>query len=270
MMNWKDFKTGMYSKYTKYLKYYLVVKWTIIVVILIGSGKMYGQNATEIIRKMDEQMQGKSSISEMTMKIVRPTWSREIGIKGWSLGTEYSLILITAPSRDKGSAFLKRDIEMWTWQPSIDRVVKLPPSMMMQSWMGSDFTNDDLVKQSSIVTDFTHQIVADTTLQGYDCYKIELIPKEEAAVVWGRIESYVAKEEYLQLLVKFYDEDDFLVNSMVMSDIREMGGRKIPAVMEMIPADNPEQKTIIEYKSIAFDVPIEEGFFSMQNMKRAR
>ena len=229
-----------------------------------------GQDATEIIRQMDLKMQGNSSKSEMTMQIVRPGWTREVGIKGWSLGTEYSLILITAPARDKGAAFLKRNEEMWNWQPTIDRVIKLPPSMMMQSWMGSDFTNDDLVKQSSIVIDYEHEIVADTTIQGYSCYKVEMIPKEDAPVVWGRIETYVAKDEYLQLLVKFYDEDDYIVNTMIMSDIKQMGGRLIPAKMEMIPADNPDQKTVIVYKEIEFDLPIKENFFSMQNMKRIK
>ena len=240
------------------------------VLILIASLEINAQDAKEIIRKMDENVQGKSNISELTMKIVRPKWTREVGIKGWSLGTEYSLILITSPARDKGTAFLKRGNEMWNWQPSIDRSIKLPPSMMMQSWMGSDFTNDDLVKQSSIVEDYDHKILKDTTINGYDCHKIEMIPKENAPVVWGKIITYVSKKEYLQLLVNFYDEDEFLINTMVMSDIRQIGGRLIPARMEMIPAENPDQKTVIEYKNITFDVNLDPKFFSLQNMKTIR
>lgn len=250
-----------------------MMKKNIILLGLLFMGSLatlFAQDAREIIRLMDEKAQGKTNKSEMTMKIVRPGWTREVGIKGWAVGTEYSLILITAPARDKGAAFLKRDTEMWNWQPTIDRVIKLPPSMMMQSWMGSDFTNDDLVKQSSIVTDYEHTIIGDTTLQSRVCYKIEMIPTEDAAVVWGKIHTYVDKKDYLQLLAKFYDEDDFLVNTMVMSDIKEMGGRVIPAKMEMIPADNPDQKTVIIYKSIEFDIPIDKNFFSMQNMKRIK
>ena len=246
------------------------MKVLVVMMFALSVTMVEGQDAKEIIRKMDENAQGKSSKSEMTMKIVRPTWTREVGVKGWSLGTNYSLILITAPNRDKGSAFLKRDVEMWNWQPTINRVIKMPPSMMMQSWMGSDFTNDDLVKQSSIVEDYTHTIVKDTTMQGYACYKIKMIPKEDAAVVWGRIDTYVTKKEYLQLLVKFYDEDEFLMNTMYMSNIREMGGRTIPTRMEMVPAEEPGNKTIIEYQSFEFDIPIDEEFFSMQNMKRVR
>ena len=228
------------------------------------------QDATEIIKKVDEKMRGKSSSSDMTMRIVRPDWSREITMKGWSLGTEYSLILITAPARDQGTAFLKREKEIWNWQPTIDRVVKLPPSMMSQSWMGSDFTNDDLVKESSVVYDYNHFLRGDTTINGYDSWKIELIPKEDAAVVWGKIEAYVAKEDYIELLIRYYDEDDFLVNTMILSEIREMDGRTIPTKMDMIPAENPDQRTVIIYNDINFNVDISEDFFSIQKMKRIR
>ena len=228
------------------------------------------QDATEIIKKVDQKMRGESSSSQMTMKIVRPDWTREISMKGWSLGTEYSLILVTAPARDQGTAFLKREKEIWNWQPTIDRVVKLPPSMMSQSWMGSDFTNDDLVKESSIVYDYNHFIRGDTTINGYESWKIELIPKEDAAVVWGKIEVWVAKEDYIELLVKYYDEDDFLINTMILSEIREMGGRTIPSKMDMIPAENPDQRTVIIYNDIDFDIDIDADFFSIQKMKRIR
>ena len=215
-------------------------------------------------------MRGNSSSSEMSMKIVRPDWSRQISMKGWSLGTDYSLILITSPARDQGTVFLKRNKELWNWQPTIDRVVKLPPSMMTQSWMGSDFTNDDLVKESSIVHDYNHFIRGDTTITNRDAWKIELIPREDAPVVWGRILIYVSKAEYIELLVKYYDEDDFLINTMILSDIREMGGRLIPTRMDMIPAENPENSTVILYKEIQFDIGILEDFFSIQKMKRIR
>lgn len=215
-------------------------------------------------------MRGNSSYGEAVMKVVRPDWTREIGMKMWSLGTDRSLVLITSPSRDKGMATLMRDKEIWNWQPSIERVIKLPPSMMMQSWMGSDFTNDDLVKQSSIVNDYTHKILKDTTIDGYECYMIELIPKENAPVVWGRIVSCISKKDYFQLLVKFYDEDGYLVNTMYSSKIKMMGGRLIPSYMEMTPAENPKQKTIFEYSKLEFDLELDDSFFSLQNIKRVR
>lgn len=228
------------------------------------------QTAKEIMQRVDEKMRGTSNKSEMKMTIVRPDWKREVTMKGWALGTEYSLILITGPARDKGQAFLKRDNEMWNWQPSIDRVVKLPPSMMLQSWMGSDFTNDDLVKESSIVNDYTHSLEKDSVIDGSNVYKIKLTPKPDAPVVWGKIVCYVEKKEYNQLLVKYYDEDDYLVNTMVLSDIKNMGGRILPTRLEMIPADNPKQKTVIEYLNQEFNIGLKEDFFSMQNMKRVR
>ncbi|WP_186754318.1 outer membrane lipoprotein-sorting protein [Echinicola salinicaeni] len=229
-----------------------------------------GQDATEIIKKVDQKMRGKSSSSNMTMKIIRPDWSREISMKGWSLGTDYSLILITSPARDQGTAFLKRDKEIWNWQPTIDRVVKLPPSMMSQSWMGSDFTNDDLVKESSVVEDYDHFLKGDISINNYDCWKLELIPKEDAAVVWGAIELFVSKEDYIELLIRYYDEDGLLVNTMILSEIKEMDGRIIPSKIDMIPAEDPDQRTVIIYNDIDFDIDISESFFSIQKMKRIR
>lgn len=238
--------------------------------ILLWAMTASAQTATEIIDKANQKMQGKTNKAEMVMKVVRPDWSREITMKSWSKGNGYSLVLITAPARDKGTSFLKRGNELWNWQPSIDRVIKMPPSMMSQSWMGSDFTNDDLVKQSSIVEDYHHKILKDTTIGKYKAWKIELIPKEDAAVVWGKVEAYIDKSDYLQLLLKYYDEDGYLVNTLQMSNVKEMGGRTIPTVMEMIPTDNPDQKTVIEYKDIEFNIPIDDSFFSIQNMKRIR
>ncbi len=228
----------------------------------------HAQDANEIIKKVDQKMRGETSQAQVTMKIVRPTWSRSVSFKFWSKGTDYSLILITAPARDEGSSFLKRDKEIWNWVPRISRVVKLPPSMMMQSWMGSDFTNDDLIKESSMVTDYTHKIVGDTTINGWDCYEIQMTPKPNAAVVWGKVLIWASKKEYMELKAEFYDEDGYLVNTMETSDIKKLGGRLLPAHMEMIPAGKKGHKTILEYQSMKFNEPIPDRFFSIQNMKR--
>lgn len=241
----------------------------LLILTLLASAS-WAQTAKEIIKQTDDKMQGESNKSVMKMTIVRPDWKREVTMKAWSLGRDYSLILITAPARDKGSAFLKRENEMWNWQPSIDRVVKLPPSMMLQSWMGSDFTNDDLVKESSIVNDYTQTFGADTIINNMKCYKINMIPNEEAAVVWGKVVVYIEKENLFQLLVKYYDEDEFLINTMVLSNIKKVGDRTLPTHLEMTPADEPQNKTIIDYLEWEFDVGLKESFFSLQNMKRIR
>lgn len=226
--------------------------------------------AKEIVAKADQKMRGETSMGEMKMTIVRPTWQREVQMKSWSKGDDYGLILITAPARDKGAAFLKRGKEIWNWQPTIDRTIKLPPSMMMQSWMGSDFTNDDLVKQSSIVTDYEHTLLGSETVEGRQCYKIQLIPKEDAAVVWGKVIMWIDKQEYMQMKTEFFDEDGYLINTMTGKNIKLLGGKLLPAILEVQPADEPGNKTIVEYLTLEFEVPIDESFFSVQNMKRVR
>jgi len=224
----------------------------------------------EIIRKSTENQIGKTSQGEMKMTIVRPTWKREITMKSWSLGEEYALILVTGPARDKGTAFLKREKEMWNWQPTIDRVVKLPPSMMAQSLMGSDFTNNDLVDQASVIEDYSHKYLGIETIDGRECYKIEMTPDDDAAVVWGKVLSWVDKKDFIQIKAEFYDEEDYLINTMKASDIQMIGGKLLPKILTITPAEEPENQTIVEYMSINFDKPIKEKFFSVQNMKRIR
>ncbi len=227
-------------------------------------------DAREIIRKAQDKINGLTSEGTMKMTVERPSWTREVTMKTWSKGDEYYMILITAPPRDKGQVFLKREYDMWNWMPSISRMIKIPASMMSQSWMGSDFTNDDLVKLNSYVNDYTHEIIGEEEIEGYACHIIELIPKPDAAVVWGKVEVWVSKEEYYELKLAFYDEDMELVNSQVSADIKQMGDRKLPAKMVMEPVQKPGQKTIIEILEMKFNEPIPDDFFSQQNMKRVR
>ena len=137
---------------------------TLLSFIIILAFQANAQDAYQIIKQADEHLRGASQKAEMSIEVQRPKWSRTMDIKAWSLGNDYSFILINAPARDKGTVFLKREKEIWNWQPKIEKVIKLPPSMMMQSWMGSDFTNDDLVKESSILLDYTHEIIGDTII----------------------------------------------------------------------------------------------------------
>ncbi|HBQ58303.1 MAG TPA: outer membrane lipoprotein-sorting protein [Balneolaceae bacterium] len=239
-----------------------------IFLLISCSGLLYGQDATEIIRQMDEKMRGESLKAEMSMTIVRPTWERTVSMKSWSKDNEYSLILITAPARDEGTAYLKRGNEIWNWVPSVGRTIKMPPSMMMQSWMGSDFTNDDLVRESSVVTDYEHELVDEDSIDGRECYKIQMTPKPDAPVVWDRVDVWVSKEEYLQLRSEFYDEFGELINVMKGMNVKEFDGRMIPSKMEMIPQDKEGHKTVLEYESMEFNVGIPESFFSVQNMRR--
>jgi outer membrane lipoprotein-sorting protein len=240
--------------------------------VLVSAFSALGQdiNIEEIVRQADEKFRGTSSKGELTMIIERPSWSREVSMKNWTLGNDYSLIYITAPAKEKGQVFLKRDKEMWNWVPNIERMIKIPPSMMMQSWMGSDFTNDDLVKESSMADDYDQKLLGYEEIEGYNCYKIELIPHEDAAVVWGKVIMWISKVELHWLKAEFYDEDGYLVNTEILSDIKKMDDRVMPTRLEMIPADEEGHKTIMIFDNIDFNVDIKESFFSQQNMKRIR
>lgn len=242
----------------------------ITVITLAITSLTFSQSAKEIVQKADELMRSNSSYSELKMTIAKPNWSRTMGMKVWALEPDYAMIYITEPARDKGTVTLKRKNEVWNWLPSAQRIIKIPPSMMLQSWMGSDFTNDDLVRQSSVVNDYNHKLIGEEKLNGYDCYKIEMIPKPEAGVVWGRIVTWITKNSYLQLQADHYDEDDVLIKSFIGSKEKKMDGRNILTYWEMIPVDKPGNKTIMEYESIQFNYKIDESFFSEQNMKRVR
>lgn len=228
------------------------------------------ERAIDIIRKADEKVRGKTSESTIKMTIIRPSWQREMTMKAWSKGDDLSIILVTSPARDKGISFLKRDKELWNWQPTINRIIKMPPSMMMQSWMGSDFTNDDLVKESSIIYDYNHRLIREEDVDGRLCHVLELIPKEDAPVVWGKIISWIDKDEYLQLKTEMYDEDGLLVNTMYGKQIKMIGGKLLPTILEIIPAEEEGHKTMVEYLELSYDIPIDDGFFSTKNLKRVR
>ncbi len=239
------------------------------ILLLVGAfTSSSAQTATEIIKKADEKFQGKSNYSEMTMTIVRPKWKRTVSFKTCSKGTDYSLSLVTAPAKEKGQTFMKRKNEMWSWNSKISRLIKLPPSMMSQGWMGSDFSNDDLLKESSIVVDYKHKIIGSEKIAGKDCYKIQLTPKEDAAVVWGKLIKWITKDSYLQLKTMYYDEDGYLVKTEKTSKIKKMGGREIPTYFELIPADEEGNKTIVVMNKIIYDITVSPNFFSQQNMKK--
>jgi outer membrane lipoprotein-sorting protein len=233
----------------------------------------FGQSmsARQIMQEAEEQWQGEeSSISRMTMQIVRPTWERTIKMKNWIKGREYALTLVTAPANEKGQTFLKRGNNMWHWMPSIGRLIKLPPSMMSEGWMGSDYTNDDILKESSIVVDYHHKLLGEEEINGRLCYKLELTPKEDAAVVWGKVLKWITKEHYIQLKSEYYDEDGELIRTEIASGVKEMDGRMIPTRVEIIPEDEQGKKTVITMDEIKFNRDIPDSFFSQQNMKRVR
>ena len=234
------------------------------------SGFSQNLSAKQIIVKADNLQRGQSNKGEMKMTIIRPKWTRTITLKSWSRGTDYSMTYILSPAKEKGQVFMKRKNEMWNWVPTISRMIKLPPSMMSQGWMGSDYTNDDILKESSIVVDYDHKIIGTEKLEDLDCYKIELTPKEDAAVTWGKVIKWISKKDYWQLKTEYYDEDDELIRTEIASEVKAFGDRKLPSKLVILPADKPNQRTEVNILSSNFNVNIQESFFSQQNMKRVR
>jgi len=247
--------------------------FTLIIFLFFAHQSVLCQNqltGLEIIQKADEKVRGKTNVSVMEMEIIRPTWKRNISMKGWTNGLDYSMTYITGPARDKGQVFMKRETEMWNWMPTIGRMIKIPASMMSQGWMGSDYTNDDILKESSIVKDYEHTISLEEKVQGFDCYKIQMLPKEEAPVIWSKVYKWITKDEFIQIKSEYYDEDDDLVKSDFGYDFKKMDGRLIPSRIEIVPAADEGKKTVIYIKEIEFDIELKASFFSQQNMKRIR
>lgn len=226
------------------------------------------QSATEIIQKADEKMRGNTSQAELIIRTTRPGWSREMKIRSWIKGKQLAVLLVEAPAKDKGIVYLKRKKEVWNWMPVLERIIKLPPSMMSNSWMGTDFTNDDLVKESSVVEDYHHRLTGDTLVDGKSCYKLELIPKPNTAVVWSKLLVCIDKKDFLELYTEFFDEEGKLTSSMKADNIRMMDGRLIPTHITMVPAGKKDNKTEISYASILFNRTIDDSFFSIERIKQ--
>jgi len=204
----------------------------------------------------------------MNIETVRPGWKRTMEIEAWMKGPDLALIRILSPAKDKGILFLKKKKEVWCWYPSLERSIKLPPSMMSQSWMGTDFTNDDLVRESSVLQDYRHRIIGDTIIGERASYLIEMIPMPEATVVWSKVIVCIDKKDFLELHSRFYDEEGVLVNVMNSYDIKTMSKRLIPTRFTMIPTNKKNQKTGMLYRQIEFDIDIHDDFFSIETMRR--
>ncbi len=236
--------------------------------LLAASLPATAQDPAEILDNMEYAMRGNSSYAEMTMKIERPRYDREVSMKSWILGRDHSMILITAPSRDEGTAYLMRRSDIWNYDPRIDRTTRMPSSMMAQSWMGSDFTNDDLVRDSDLIEDYEHTLLRTEEYEGREAYVIELIPKPDTPIVWGKVKMWISKDDYLQLRVENYDQRNELANTMKLDQITRFGDREIPARITVIPADKDNERTILTYREMDFDIDIDEGFFTQRNMQR--
>ena len=219
-----------------------------------------------IIKEIDRLYRSKTSYSELEMEIVTPHWQRTLAMYGWSEGMHKTFIRITAPKKEDGVATLRIGNEMWNYLPKTNKIIKIPPSMMMSSWMGSDFTNDDLVKEFSLFEDYTYELIRPEGAVDSLIY-INCIPREDLPVVWGNIVFTVRKEDHLPVEAKYYDEKGELMRVLEYKDIRDFSGRVIPATLEMIPKNKEGHRTVITYKKLEFDVPLEEDVFSQRHLR---
>jgi len=227
------------------------------------------QNAQVLVEASFNYMRGKTSTATVEMVIHRPEWERVVTIKAWTKGEQNSIFWITAPPKDKGNGTLKRGREMWLYNPKVNRVIKIPPSMMSQAWMGSDFSNDDLSKTDSLLHDYSHTIIGTETHEGRTVYVIQSMPKLDAPVIWG-MQKLRIREDRIFLSQEFYDEELQLVKAMTTLGIKMMGGRLFPRVWKMQKADAQAEYTLLEYIDLAFDKQLPEGLFTISSLKRPR
>ena len=220
-----------------------------------------------MVKKAFDYYRGIASISVVDMTIHRPDWERTVRIKAWTKGAHDSLFKIIAPPKDKGNGTLKKGDEMWTFNPKVNRVIKLPPSMMSQSWMGSDFSNNDLAKSDTIVSDYVHKITNVKESNGLKVYSIESIPHPQAPVIWGMLK-FEVREDGIMLSQGFYDEDKLLVKKLVTTEIKMMGGRLFPKIWKISKADEPDEYTTLEYFELEFKDTLPERIFSKAGLQK--
>ena len=235
-------------------------------IVIIATPAAYAVDGQALVEAAVEYYRGIASESTVRMTVVRPTWKRDMTIKAWTRGQKDSLFYIVAPPKDKGNGTLKKGREMWTYNPKVNRVIKLPPSMMSQSWMGSDFSNNDLAKSDSIIEDYTHSLEGTATHEGKKVYIVKSIPKPDAPVVWGMQKLHV-REDFILLRQEFYDEDLLLVKSMNGDQIEMLGGKLFPRVWRMQKADIQDEYTELYYQELAFKNSIPKNRFTISALR---
>lgn len=236
---------------------------TFVLLVLGLAAPAFALDLRELIRQVETQYHGSSAQARVSMEVATDNWRRTLEMESWSLGREHFLTRILEPPKEKGVATLKVRKEVWNYLPKVDRVIKIPPSMMGGSWMGSHITNDDLVKGSQVDEDYTFALLEETATS----WRIECLPKPEAAVVWGKLVYEIEKTRKLPLRVDYYDEALQPVREIVFDEVREIGGRVLPSRMIVRPLDKPAERTLMRYHDIHFDLAITEDFFSLRTLK---
>lgn len=227
------------------------------------------EDAREIVEQAFDYWRGMSSISTFSMTIHRPDFERTMVLRGWTKGRHDALFFVDKPPRDTGNGTLKKGRDMWSYNPKINRVIKLPPSMMSQSWMGSDFSNHDLAKSDSILDDYIHTLIGQKVVEGITVYEIKSVAREDAPVVWGKQELRVRGDGIL-LRQAYFDEEMILVKEMLSEQIEDIGGRLFPRQWVVHRVDKPDHYTRLSYLELTFDAEINDSIFTLTSLKSRR
>lgn len=243
---------------------------SLILLLLVSASSCAGEtSARQLVKDAMDHWRGLTSSSVITMTIHRPDWERSMTLHVWSKGTKLSLVRVIEPKKDAGNGTLLNDNNMWTYSPKINRIIKVPSSMMQQNWMGSDFSNKDIAKSTDIIDQYEHELTGQEESGGHVFYTVTSIPHEEAAVVWGK-EVIIIRDDLVLMEEQFWDQDDVLVKSMKTLRVEEMGGRAVAAVMRMGKAETPEDWTEITTQSIEFDLELPANIFTLSNLRNPR
>lgn len=220
-----------------------------------------------IVARVENLLWGRTSEGRYEMVITTPNWQRTLNMQVWMKRPDKTFVRISAPPKEAGVGSLRIEDEMWNYLPKVERTIKIPPSMMLQPWMGSDFSNDDLVKESSMIDDYSHRIVGMDKAGGEEVYTVESLPKPDAAVVWGKLIYRVRKNDLMPLKLEYYDERGRLIKVLSFSEVRELDGRLLPTRWEMRPTAKPGNATVIRLQDVVFDRPLTEDIFTLRNLR---
>ena len=238
--------------------------------LLVSSGAPAKElTARDLVEKAMDHWRGLTSYSESTMTIHRPDWQRSMTMKSWSEGDKLSLVRITEPKKDAGNGTLLNDGNMWTYTPKVNRIIKVPSSMMSQSWMGSDFSNKDIAKSTDIIDQYDHELTKTEEIEGHTYYIVTSIPHEDAAVVWGK-EVLVVRDDYVLMEQQFWDQDGILVKKLEATEVKQMGGRSVASILRMGDIDSPDEWTQLTISQIEFDIELPAQMFTLSNLRNPR
>ena len=242
-----------------------------IALVLLTSASVHAQeiDAKQLVNEAMDHWRGLTSYSEITMTIHRPDWERKMTMRAWSQGDKLSLVRVTGPKKDAGNGTLLNDKNMWTFSPKVNRIIKVPSSMMSQSWMGSDFSNKDISKSTDIIDQYDHELTRKEERDGHEIFTITSIPHEEAAVVWGK-EVLTIRDDFVLLEQQYWDQDDRLVKSMKTLQVEEMGGRAVATIMRMGKQETPDEWTEITTGAIEFNLDLPANIFTLSNLRNPR